>query len=558
MNFSQNWLTHFEKSGLISSPRYEESFAFFEQFEKKTPYAKKFSIGISPQGRSIECIVVAKGKEFTPEKAKKSGKAIVLIQNGIHAGEIEGKDACMLLLREILITKEKFHLLDHLILLIIPILNVDGHERINKFNRPNQNGPEEMGWRTNSWNLNLNRDYMKADTPEVRGFLKLFNSWLPDFFIDNHTTDGADYQYHITYALEKNQNINSALADWSNNQFLPFVLTEVGDAGFLTAPYIQLKNGTLESGIVDSPAIPRLSTGYAAVQNRIGLLVETHSLKPFENRVRSTFAMNVAALECVNNHFRTLKKLNRNADLSSQKLKSLPVKFDLTENAIPFYFKGYKPIYEQSVITGDKIVHYTNEPLEFDIPFFDEVIVTNVIKIPIAYIIPREFDHIVQILKLHGIQTEQLRSGKEFLIEEYSFVDSQFASKPYEGHYCVEVQCQADKKRVHFPQGTFFVQTNQRTKRVIVNLLEPEAPDSFVSWGFFNAFFERKEYAEAYVMEPIAKRILESSKKLRAEFSEKLDDDDFRNDPNARLDFFYQRSPYFDQKEKKYPIFRVV
>jgi len=553
-----NWITYFEKSGLIGSPRYEESMAYFRQFENTTPYAKMFSIGLSPQGRSIECLVISSKKEFTPQKAKRSGKAVVLIQNGIHSGEIEGKDSSMLLLRDILMTKEKFHLLDHVILLVIPILNVDGHERISKFNRPNQNGPEEMGWRTNSLNLNLNRDYMKADTPEVRAFLSLFNTWLPDFFIDNHTTNGADYQYNITYALEKCGNIDAGLSKWGTKQFLPSILKEVEEKGFLTAPYIEMRKERLEDGIIDPPASPRLSTGYTAVQNRLGLLVETHSLKPFENRVRSTFAMNVAALEFLNKHSKSIKLLNKKADAASSKIKTLPVKFELTENYKSFFFKGYESFDEESPITGAGVVRYTKTKTEFELPFFDDVQEVKTIQVPKAYIIPKEFVHFISILKIHGIEVNQLPQQKEITVEQYEFWESKFWNRPYEGRYCVDVKCRVIKTRKQFPKGTFFVPTDQRTRRVIVNLLEPEAPDSFVSWGFFNAYFERKEYAEAYVMEPIAQKMLESDESLQQEFQMSLEDQVFRNDPHARLEFFYWRSPYFDTNEKKYPIYRMV
>jgi len=243
--FSKEWLTLFEKSNEQKSPSYQDTISFFKRFEEKTPYAKMFTIGISPQGREIKCLVVASNGEFTPEKAKKSGKVIVLIQNGIHPGEIEGKDACMLLLREMLITKEKFGLLRNVILLIIPVFNVDGHERLSPFNRPNQNGPLMMGWRTTSHNLNLNRDYMKADSLEMKAWLKLFSEWLPDFMIDNHTTNGADYQYHITYGLERFGNISPFLSEWIRNKYLPNIIKKVEKDGFLTTRYIEFKGEPL-------------------------------------------------------------------------------------------------------------------------------------------------------------------------------------------------------------------------------------------------------------------------------------------------------------------------
>ncbi len=279
-----DWITHFEQSGELESPSYRDTMEFFRRFEEKTKMAKLVTIGVSSRGRDIKCLVVAKGNHFTPKKAKRSGKAIVLIQNGIHSGEIEGKDASMLLLREILITKEKKDLLDNLVLLIIPILNVDGHERLSPYNRPNQNGPRMMGFRTTSLNLNLNRDYMKADTPEMRALLRLFSAWLPDFYIDNHTTNGVDYQYHVTYGMEKHQNIFGALGEWGQEKFIPYIKDNVQQKGFLSTSYIELIGKELEEGFSDWTSRPMYSNGYAALQNRLLLLIETHSIKALQQQ----------------------------------------------------------------------------------------------------------------------------------------------------------------------------------------------------------------------------------------------------------------------------------
>lgn len=555
---SSKWITHAERSNFQHSPRYLESIAYFKQFEKETPFAKMISMGHSPSGRSLECIVAAGKQEFNPAKAKASGKAVVLIQNGIHAGEIEGKDACMQLLRDILISRKYFWLLDNIVLLIIPILNVDGHERISAQNRPNQNGPHEMGWRTNSWNLNLNRDYLKAESPEIKAFLKLFHEWKPDFFIDNHTTNGADYQYHITYALEREGYIDKNLGEWGSRYFLPRMIAAVEQKGFLTAPYIQTKEDSIDSGIIDTPALPRLSTGYAALHNTIGLLVETHSLKPYENRVQSTLAMNIASLEILNAQYKALKKLKRRADEQARAIKMLPLKFNLKETSKHFAFKGFHSFQEQSIITGDEVIRYTNQPVEFEVPFYDSIAPANTVKLPKGYVIPKAFSWVTDLLRLHGVTVDNLKENKKIRIEEYKFEEVEFAQKPYEGRYCTVVRCSSRRRSELFPKGTYIVKTDQQTNKVIAHVLEPEAPDSLVSWGFFNAFFERKEYAEAYIMEPIAKQMLASDEQLQNEFLRKMEEETFRNDPGARLDFFYQRSPYFDIQEKKYPIFRII
>jgi hypothetical protein len=562
--FSNEWLTLFEKSNQQKSPSYHETISYFKKFVDTTPYARMFTIGVSPQGREIKCLVVARNGEFTPDEAKKSGKAIVLIQNGIHSGEIEGKDACMLLLRDILVTKEKFHLLKNLILLIIPVFNIDGHERLSPFNRPNQNGPLMMGWRTTAHNLNLNRDYMKADSPEMKAWLKLFGDWLPDFMIDNHTTNGADYQYHLTYGLERQSNISEYLSGWVKQKYLPHIIKKVEKDGFLTTRYIEFKGERLTDGLIDYPMLPRFSTGYCAVQNRICLLIETHSLKPFNNRVFSTLSIMNHTFDFINQNFRELVSLNKKADNHTvnyhyNKGKVLPVDFEDTGGFENFAFKGFESYEEESEITGNKVVRYSDKPIVFDVPLYNKTRIKFAVNVPKTYLIPKEFSQLVDIMSLHGIKHGVLASSKHLLVEKYKFTNDQFMPHPYEGRQQALFNLTPFYEKVKVDKGTFIIPTNQRTLRVIVNLLEPMAPDSFARWGFFNSFFERKEYAEAYVMEPIAKQMLKDNSKLREEFNTKLDSgENFRNDPLERLDFFYRNSPYFDKAEKVYPIMRVI
>ena len=537
---------------------------YFQKFVDKSPYVKIKTIGVTPQGRELKVLIVSKDKAFTPEQAKKTGKAIVLIQNGIHPGEVEGKDACMLLLREILITKEKQSLLDNTILLIIPVLNIDGHERISPFNRPNQNGPKRMGWRTNALNLNLNRDYLKADTLEIRSFLKLFNDWLPDFMIDNHTTNGADYQYHVTYGIETHQNIDRGLISLINKKYLPHLLNNVEDDGFIIGPYMEFKSGIIESGIIDLPAPPRLSHGYCAAQNRICLLVETHSLKPFANRVFSTKSMMEHSLSFVNANHKELVTLNKQADKETVKYylstkKKFPLVLKGNGKFDKYLFKGFEWNDEYSELTGSTVRKYTNKPMEIEIPVFNKANSEKKISVPVAYLIPPHFSEIIDVIKAHQIKFNVLKSTKTVKVEKYRFEDVQFAPRPYEGRQLPSFKCNSLTEKVDVEAGTLIVYTNQRQLRVIVNLLEPEAPDSFVNWGFFNAFFERKEYAEAYVMEPYAKQMMKADTSLRNEFYKKLNEDEsFRNNGGERLDFFYKRSPFYDKGENVYPIMRLI
>jgi hypothetical protein len=563
-NISKDWLTHFEKSDQLESPDYENTLIYFQKFVDNSPYVKIKTIGLTPQGRELKVIIVSRDKDFTPEQAKKSGKAIVLIQNGIHPGEVEGKDACMLLLREILITKEKQSLLDNTVLLIIPVFNIDGHERISLFNRPNQNGPKKMGWRTNALNLNLNRDYLKADSPEIKSFLKLFNDWLPDFMIDNHTTNGADYQYHVTYGIETHQNIDRGLINWIDKKYLPHLLNSVEEDGFIIGPYMEFKAGTIESGIVDLPAPPRLSHGYCATQNRICLLVETHSLKPFANRVFATKSMMEHSISFVNDNHRELISLNKQADRETVKYylsakKKFPLVLKGNGKFDKYLFKGFEWYDEYSELTGSTVRKYTNKPIEIEIPIFNKANSEKKIRVPVAYLIPQQFSEVFDVIKTHQIKYNILKSTRTFKVEKYRFEGVQFASRPYEGRQLPSFKCNTFIEKIDVEAGTLMVYTNQRSLRVIVNLLEPEALDSFVNWGFFNAFFERKEYAEAYVMEPYAKQMMKDNPSLRNEFFKKLNEEEsFKNNSGERLDFFYKRSPFYDKGENVYPIMRLI
>lgn len=561
---SEEWKTFFEKSNFLSTPNYVVTIEYFQKLAKHSPYAKLITFGKSPQGRSLYCLIVSKDKAFTPASAKKTGKPILMIQNGIHAGEIEGKDASMLLLREILVTKEKQNLLDKIILLVIPVFNVDGHERISRYNRINQNGPKEMGWRTTAQNLNLNRDYTKADAPEMKSFLKLFNSWLPDFFIDTHTTDGRDFQYPVTYGIEKNGNVPPMTRRWIRNDYIPNMEKETEASGFKILPYVGFKDNDLHKGLVDWVSDPRFSHGYAAIQNRPGLLIETHMLKPYKERVFATKAVITATMDVIADENRKLVELNKEADkfvvdtYSSGK-KAFPLTFQMDEKNSKKVYKGIESEMVDSWVTGKKIIHYTGKPFDIEVPYYAEAVPKDSVYAPKGYLIPAEFENVVEIMKLHGIKIETIKKEKSFSVEKYKFKNVKFGSFPFEGRFQPQYEFDKLNETVTVPAGTFYVSVNQRTVGVILHLIEPSGTDSFVKWGFFNPIFERKEYFEDYSMEPIARKMAEENPKLKEEFLKKVESDEkFKNSARQRLDFFYQRSPYADSQLNVYSIMRVV
>ena len=561
----KGWETIFEKSGYITTEDYNQTMEYFQSLADNSEFAEFLTFGVSPQGRELNYLLVTKESKISVLPGKELLKPTILIINGIHSGEIEGKDASMILLREILITKEKEYLLDSINIIVVPIFNVDGHERKSKYNRINQSGPEEMGWRTTAQNLNLNRDWMKADTPEMQAMLNLVNEWNPDFIIDTHTTDGADYQYTVTYSVEWSKNIYSKTADLLGKEFAPFLEYQVEEKGFLIFPYIYLKEWDkgLDAGLIYWPATPRFSSGYFALKNRPMLLVETHMLKPYKDRVYSTKAVLETTMEFIFNNSTKLRELNKEADQQTAKLyeenKYLPIVFSNTDKYEMVNFKGYDYSWDSSEVSGTKKLVYTKNKKDFEIKYFDDIIVTDSIKVAKGYYIPPEYSFLVYRLKLHGIDPSFIISeSRKVLVTRYKFKDVKFSETPYEGRQTVTFNYDTFIEEVNIPEGSYFYSTNQRAARILTHLLEPKSFDSFVQWGFMNQIFEQKEYYEEYVMEKLAEEMLLNDPELKKDFEEKLENDEaFRNSSNARLDFFYERSLYPDKQLNVYPILRV-
>ncbi len=559
----KSWLTYYERSGYTKTPRYGETMEYCRRLEKASPWISVTSFGRSPEGRDLPLVIASKDRAFTPGTASKTGKAILLIQNGIHSGEIDGKDACLMLLRDIAITKKKASLLDHVILVIIPIYNVDGHERFGKFNRINQNGPEEMGWRVTAQNLNLNRDYVKADAPETQAWLRLFNSWMPDFFIDAHVTDGADFQHVLTYSIEMHENVAQPVRSWIKEKYVPSVIPKLTHDGVTAIPYIFLRDEKAPTkGIYGGTAPPRFSTIYSTLHNRPGLLIETHMMKDYRSRVDATYRMIAGTIELLNKEYRSLREAITNADnQTAQQLENpFPLTFDVVD--VPnetVRYMGFKQKNEQSEISNKNRVIYSKEPFEADVPRYDSVKVVKSVAPPVAYLIPPQWQEVIARLKLHGVKLERLKGPLETEVESYRFADAKWQEHPFEGRHPVRYTTTVVKEKRIFSKGTIVVRMNQRAARVALHTLEPDAPDAFAAWGFFDAVFEQKEYAEDYVMETMAREMLATDATLNREFESKLQSDSsFARDPSARLNFFYQRSPYWDTQMNVYPVARLV
>ena len=552
----EDWRTPAEKTALTTTPRLAETIDYLRRLERASSWLKVGSFGKSPLGRDLLLVVASKDRAFDPQAAARTGKAIVLVQAGIHAGEIDGKDAGLMLLRDLAVTRERQALLDHIILLYMPIYNVDGHERFGPYNRINQDGPKEAGWRVTSRNLNLNRDYMKADAVETRGWLKVFTTWWPDLVVDSHVTDGADFRYDVTYAVETGPNTPAPVAAWAKEALVGRAMAALEAKGHLVSPYLSLVDDSDPAqGLTGGVSTPRFSTGYTVLQNRPGFLIETHMLKDYPSRVRATYDTLVALLEEINARPEPLRAAVRQADAEAARPGSLALRFESTKDPHPVSYKGVEYRRAPSAVTGAMNIAYGKAPLDLTVPRFDGVRATVTIDKPLAYVVPAQWTEVIEVLKLQGLRTRPLAKAATLTVDGYRLTSPKWQAEPFEGRHAVTFKTERLRGGPReFPAGSLVVPLDQRGSAVAAHLLEPDGPDSFVSWGFFDAVFEQKEYGEPYVLEPMALEMMQKDPILKGEFERALADPEFAASPRKRLEFFYQRSPWWDDQVGLYPV----
>jgi len=563
------WQTRAERTGYRETATYDETVEFCRRLERASPWVRVGSFGVSGQGRDLVFVILSKDRAFTPEKARAAGKPVVLIQNGIHAGEIEGKDASLALMRDIAITRERAALLDHATLLVVPILSADAHERRSRYNRINQNGPEEMGWRFNPVGLNLNRDYLKAETVEMRALLgNLFTRWWPHLLVDNHTTDGADYQYDLTYGFNHGPGTPAAVERWLTGAFEGRIVPRTAAMGHVTGPYVWFHEGDPRKGIDFSSAPPRFSTAYPPLHGRPAILVETHMLKPYGARVQATYDLMVALLEELSAHPKELiaAVADAEAEALARGREAVPARrrvaltSQLTDRSVPFTYRGVAAGQEWSDITGTSVPRYTSAPWDTMLPLYRALAPGLEITQPVGYLVPREWTVVAERLALHGVRFHRLRRAWSDTVEVQRILEWQAAPQSFEGHRPISVRRVALERRLRsFGPGDLWVPLDQRSALVAVHLLEAQAPDGLMYWNAFDTVFETKEYAEDYVMEPLARRMMAEDPELAKSFRARVAaDSTFAKDPFARVDFFFRRSAWGDPEQNLHPAARAL
>jgi hypothetical protein len=558
--------TEGERSAYVRTGRYAEVIALCDAFAAKHPDAVRcIDFGTTPEGRAMKALVVTRSGARTPEAARAAGVPVVLIQGGIHAGEIDGKDAGFLALRQMLDGQAARGALEKTVLVFVPVFNIDGHERFGAWNRPNQNGPAEMGWRVTGQNYNLNRDYAKADSAEMQAMLALVNAWDPVATIDLHVTNGAKFEHDISIQVEPLNAGDEALRD-AGRTLREGTLARLAKQGSLPLPFYPsfVESDNPASGFVDGVAPPRFSTGYFHLRNRLAMLVETHSWKDYPTRVRITRNTVIAVMELMAKHGRDWRALADAADTRAGQLggTTQPLTWTVSDKVRTIDFRGYAYTRTPSEVSGALMTRYDDHrPQVWKVPLRDEVVPALQVAAPKGgYLVsPAYAEAVAAKLRQHGIVFSRIeRALDDAKIEAYRDETPAFSAGSSEGHQRLTVDGAWAAETRHIGTGALFVPIAQPKSRLAMALLEPQAPDSMLAWGWFNNAFERKEYMEDYVAEEVARDMLARDPALRAIFEKKLQDDPkFAADANARLEFFYRRHTAWDEGYGLYPVFRA-
>ena len=554
------WITPSEKTGLTETPSYSETIAYLKKLGKASPLLSVQEFGYTAQGRPLYVVVTARGCAFSPGALRQQGRPTLLVQAGIHAGEIDGKDAGLMLLRDIAF-RGKASLLDRANLLFVPIFNADGHERSSEWNRPNQRGPVRQGWRTTAQNLNLNRDYMKADSPEMQAMLRLVNQWSPSLYLDIHVTDGIDQQYDVTFGYNGDSGSfawSPHISDWLNEVYRPATDAALKAMGHIPGQFFDVDEIDEAKGLPVGPLLPRYSNGYGDLRHLPTVLVETHSLKPYRQRVLGTYVLIEASLRTLGTDGNALQQAVA-ADMAARPAMVPLNQGKSTGERKTIDFLGVSSETYVSPATGTNEIRWLGTPRLFSrLPLTLETPDVEVAR-PKAYWVPVTKPEVITRLKLHGIRMETQPAERTMTVEMYRLVNPRPQTNdgfhPYEGRYTLKTGVHAEIRRESFPAGSVRVPTAQPLGDLAVALLEPQSDDSFLAWGFFLEILQRTEYIEGYVLAPMAERMLASDPKLRVEFETRMrDDPKFAADQKARKRWFYEKSPYYDDRYLLYPV----
>ena len=556
-----DFTTLFEKSKGTETPTYKEVISYYTELAEAYSQISLFSFGRTDSGEPLHLVVYNREGIFNIDEIKNSTKNKILINNGIHPGESDGIDASMLLLRDIVQNDSLKAKYENSMICVIPVYNIGGALNRNSHTRTNQNGPLEYGFRGNARNYDLNRDFIKQDTKNAATFTEIFHTVNPDVFIDNHVSNGADYQYAITHLFTQHNKLGGNLGAFLQDEMRPKIETSLENKGINITPYVNVWGTTPEAGWSQFFDSPRYSTGYTTLFHTLGLMVETHMLKPYKIRVEQTHELLLSAIDFTEENSEVIKDLRAKAADEVVAKKTYPIHFKVDkEKSRDLNFKGYEgELIPSKVTTGERLFYDQNKPFEKVVKYYDEYAVTKEITIPKAYILSQGWHRVIERLDQNNIEYSLFDTDTTITVEVYHIKDFESRKAPYEGHYLhYNTTVEKTSENINFKKGDLYIPTNQNGVRYLLETLEAEATDSFFNWNFFDTILQQKEGYSSYVFEDIAEKLLLENPSLKKAFEVKLNTDErFVESTRKQLDFIYKNSPHYEKAHLRLPVFKV-
>ncbi|TSD64874.1 hypothetical protein FFF34_013325 [Inquilinus sp. KBS0705] len=535
-----------------------EAIAYYKNLAKQQPQMHLFEYGSTDVGKPLTLVVLSRDKVFDPALIKKQNKRVILINNGIHPGEPDGVDGSMMLVRDLL---KKNLLPKDVVLCFIALYNIDGSMNRGT-SRANQNGPRAYGFRGNYRNLDLNRDFIKSDSKNALAFAQILNTWQPEVLLDNHVSDGADYQYVMTLIETQKDKQNPVLAAYTDKTLTPDLYKGMKQSGFEMIPYGAGESGLPDSGIVSFMETPRFSTGYAAQHNIISYMTETHMLKPYDKRVYATYYFMQHLIDICQRDAKVLGDMKKRVDAEVSAQKTFDLSWQLDDSKIDtITFKGYAAAYKESDVSGLKRLYYDrSKPYTKTVKFYNTYKASASADKPVAYVIPQAWGKVIDLFKLNRVAMRRLSHDTTLSLQMYYISDYKTGTRPYEGHYVhTGVKLNPVDSKIKFYEGDYVVYVNQPINRYIVETLEPQGVDSFFAWNFFDSMLGQKEYFSDYVFEDKAAELLKADPELRKKLDEeKAKNPQIANSAVGQLNWVYRNSPYFEKTAMRYPIGRLL
>ncbi len=553
-----SYRTYFEASNKKETATYAETIAFYKKLAQDFPEINIQTIGETDSGYPLHMVTFNPDGDFNLENVR-GEKAIILINNGIHPGESDGIDAAMMLYRDLatkIVARPK-----NTVLVTIPVYNIAGALNRNSTTRVNQNGPVEYGFRGNAQNYDLNRDFIKLDTKNAKTFTQIFHTVNPDVFVENHVSNGADYQYTLTHLFTQHNKLGGKLGKYLNQEFRPNLEKSLLENGWDITPYVNVFNRPPELGFSQFLDYPRYSTGYATLWNCMGLMVETHMLKPYKERVEATYQLMVSLMNSVEKDYENIRALRKETMEDNLALSQYYFNWKVdSTNTSTLNFKGYEALQMESEITGFPRLKYDkSKPFTKETTYYNYFVPSDTVSIPEAYIIKQGWHEIAERLDANQIKYTILEQDTVLNVESYSIADFETRKIPYEGHYLhYNTSVEKNLRNVGFRAGDLVVPTNQNGIRYLMETLEPQGIDSFFNWNFFDTVLQRKEGFSPYVFEDLALQLLQKDSVLRQSFLNKKETDfEFSLNWYAQLDWIYGQSEYVEDAFRQYPVYRI-